>query len=124
MTTGIWQQHRIVGDLLHIIPAPDQNEFCVFEYISKNWNVTSVGNKWVSDQDSTIWDDELITLGVMWRWKKMKGQDYSEEFREFENAFSEYSGRDGGRMPVLSMGADRQQSLLNYAESSWTGPIP
>ena len=34
--------------------------------------------------DVPIFDEYLVKLGILWRWLKRNGMDYSEEYREYE----------------------------------------
>jgi hypothetical protein len=72
----------------------------VYEYISKWW-VAAAGApgvlatpNWVSDQDTSILDEDLITLSLKWRMLRAKGLDYTEEKEQFEARRDLVLGRD------------------------------
>ncbi len=83
---------RVRGNDILMIPTPTVGDTMAFEYVSKNWVDTdsdSTGDaiKFAADTDTQVIepdDDELITLGVVWRFLKTKGLDYAEAFREYE----------------------------------------
>jgi hypothetical protein len=52
---------------------------------------------WASDTDTGIINEELMTLGLCWRFKAGQGFDYAEEFRSYEMAVAQDIARDGGK---------------------------
>ena len=40
--------------------------------------------------------ERLITLGVVWRWKRAKGLDYAEEFRTYQYQRLQAANRNSG----------------------------
>jgi len=60
------------------------------DYFSKNYVTHTVGvptNTFTLDDDSVIFPERLLTLNMIWRWKRQKGLQYSDELAEFEAAF-------------------------------------
>lgn len=110
VVTGPYEEFRIRGNVLLMIPAPTSGDVVAFEYISKNWTTDSNGanpsDRWNADTDLTILDEELILLGIKWRWLKAKNLDYAEEFMEYERAVINAMSRDGGK-DRLNIGMDR-----------------
>jgi hypothetical protein len=86
---GIDLQYRIRGGELLFMQVPEAGETCAFEYITKNWLTDSGGTAFRSvvgdDEDVPRLDDEIITLGLKWRWLRRQGLDYAEEFRAYES---------------------------------------
>lgn len=83
---GWW---RILGNDLHIFPAPSTGQVLNFEYIDKRFAASALGvSQAVFQADSDvprIADDELFTLGLVWRWRHSKGlPQYAEDFATFE----------------------------------------
>lgn len=100
-----------LGDFL-ITPIPPAGETIAYEYITKNWAMSSAGQgkpAFTSDDDTSFLDEELITLGIKWRFKQAKGLDYGEDMRTYELAVASALGEDGGStflniggpMPIL-----------------------
>lgn len=104
---GPWYQHRIRGDEMLFIPVPAAGETCAFEWVSKNWCVNTAGTPtysvWTNDADNGKLDERVMALGVIWRWKQIKGFEYAEDFNKYERAVMDYMTRDGGK-PRLNMG--------------------
>jgi hypothetical protein len=83
-----------------MIPVPPAGDTYAFEYISNNWvlDATDVEKAaFTADTDTAILDEELITLGVIWRFLKAKGFDYAEAFRTYELQVSQALARDGSK---------------------------
>ncbi|MES0385716.1 MAG: hypothetical protein ABUJ98_14175 [Hyphomicrobium sp.] len=68
-----------------IDPVPTEADDLVFEYKSKGWAQSSTGvvqSQWLADTDTAILDEDLVEMGVLWRYLKRIGQSYIEEFNE------------------------------------------
>jgi hypothetical protein len=67
-----------------------------------------------------VLEEELIVLGVVWRFLKLKGLPYDVQFLEYQNRMMEYSGQDGAK-PILHMaGPSRAILALNEPEGNYT----
>lgn len=51
---------------------------------------------WVADSDTSVLDEDLIELGVVWRTLRRIGVSYDEERAEYENQVRQSIARDGG----------------------------
>ena len=115
--TGPTPAYRLRGNTLLLLPAPEAGESCAFEYVSRNWCSNSSGSTtrdaFVTDQDLCLVDDELVLLGVMWRWRKAKGFEYSEEFMQYERQVADAMARDGGKSCVSLGGWDGEGDAAN-----------
>lgn len=121
--TSPWSQYRIMGDVLHFYPFPDAGATCAFEYVTKNWVTTTGGgssNRWTTDQDISVLDDDLLIGGVVWRWKSAKGLDYAEDFASYERDLADAMSRDGTK-PILRMngGIDTISPVVIVPAGSW-----
>lgn len=98
---GPWSNFRIMGGQLKMYPVPTAGESCYFEYISKYWCTDSTGatgrSAFAADDDLPVLDEQLITLGTIWRWKKLKGFEYAEDFSTYERRVLDAMGRDGSK---------------------------
>jgi hypothetical protein len=98
---GIRDQFRVRGNDLLIYPAPSAGETMAYEYITNYIGTDTLGVTYKAaftvDTDIPLFDDELVILGAVWRYKKAEGQDYSEEFNEYENRIADEIKNDGGR---------------------------
>jgi hypothetical protein len=103
LVTMVNPAFRIRGDLFLISPTPNSAETVAYEYISKNWceSVTFVGQSaWAADTDTGILDEELMTLGVVWRFKASKGLDYAEAMNNYEVEVAKAIFKDGARVTI------------------------
>jgi hypothetical protein len=69
--------------------------------------------RFVNDTDEPFWDAELLTLGVVYRYRQAERLDYAEELREFELAYADQVKQDGGRR-MLDMDSYRLDSMTPY----------
>jgi hypothetical protein len=71
-----------VGKLFTMHPTPSATETIYYQYYSTHWVADSGGTQkasFSSDSDTVAFDDELFTMGVIWRTLKSIGQMYDEE---------------------------------------------
>jgi hypothetical protein len=125
VSSGVTNYFRIRGGLLIMHPTPTASQSVFFEYISKNWVDTSGGttanaDKFSGDSQTTVLDEELITLGIVWRFLKMKGLSWEQQFQEYQLRLSEYTTHDGakanlqmGSVPVTLLAVNEPEG--NYA---------
>ena len=86
-----------IGARITIHPTPTAVETIYFQYYSKNW-LTSAGVEYAefqSDNDEVIFDEEMFTMGVIWRLLKTLGQPYLEEKTEFDRELEICLAQDG-----------------------------
>ncbi|MBM3346850.1 MAG: hypothetical protein FJY55_10200 [Betaproteobacteria bacterium] len=116
VTQGPRYRFRIRNGKLLVNPAPAAGLTWAFEYMSKNWILAADGTTYKQystlDTDTILLPEELVLMGLRWRWKKEKGQEYAEDFRTYEMQVKDMLGTDGGK-PVFYMD-----------EQAWQGPKP
>lgn len=120
---GIRNYFRIRGNSILFYPTPRAGESIYFEYISSKWcqsNASVAQTDWAADADTALLDEEVIRLGVVWRFLKAKGLDYGEEFRSYEMALADIFGPDGGRTTVDMGGVDEMTLGINLPEGNWS----
>lgn len=104
--SGPRYRYRIRGGKLLINPVPTAGKTWAFEYVSKNWLTDSTGvtyRQYVgADADLILLPEELVIMGLRWRWLREKGLEYAELFRTYENQLKDMLGRDAGK-PILCM---------------------
>lgn len=104
--TTVIESFRQRGNSILITPTPSTGITYAYEYVSNQWCESSGGtdqSAWAADTDVGLLSEELMTLGLVWRFKKANGLDYSEEFRTYELQLSQAITRDGGK-PTLHAG--------------------
>jgi len=104
LVTRVYDAFTLRGNIFLMAPTPAAGETIAYEYITKNigtdTTLATARSAFTVDTDVPYLDDELITLGVIWRYRKAEGQDYSEEYREFELRLNDLIKMDGGRRMV------------------------
>lgn len=118
--TGWW---RIIGGVLYVYPAPTAGRTFALEYVSKNWCQSSGGtgqSTWQADADTGVISENLIALGITWRWLKSKGMDYAEDMATYEREVEKAASRDRG-MSVLVAGKSHGDGYP--PQPFWNGTI-
>jgi hypothetical protein len=120
--SGPYSQYRIRGGNLLFIPAPSAGDTCAFEYQSRYWvrdsGSTTTRASYTDDTDVARLDEDLITLGLIWRWREAKGLSYAEDFAEYERQVADAIARDGTK-PVLRMESGDREPGVMVPEGSW-----
>lgn len=119
--TGPYASYRIFGGKLYAYPAPPGGNTWVFEYQSNYFCQSSSGTNqsiWVADTDVGVLDEHLMEMGIIWRFKKKNGLDYSEDFRSYEQKLAMETSRAGGR-PILDMTGSTPTRGVYIPEGSW-----
>lgn len=123
--TGPYPNFRIRGNYLLMYPTPTAGQMLAFEWISNYFCQDTNGDgrtAWAADTDTGRLDEDLMVLGLTWRWKAAKGLDYAEDFNIYEAAVLDALARDGAK-PHLSMnggGGRRFMSNRNISQGSWS----
>lgn len=116
VNANIFDQFMIRGTSLLFTPVPEAGHTIAYEYITNAIGTDSTGatqrTRFTSDTDITYFDDELLILGTVWRYRKAEGLDYSEEYRDFELRMSDLMKMDGGRR-VLDMNDETPDRIPN-----------
>ena len=106
LTTNVYDEFYIRGSSLLITPTPPAGETIAYEYITKYIAVasdtTTERMAFTDDGDEPYFDDELVILGTVWRYRKAEGTDYAEEKLEYEMRVADLIKMDGGRR-ILNM---------------------
>lgn len=116
---GNW--FRIRGDSILFYPTPAAGENVYFEYISNKWCQSSGGtaqSSWVADTDTALLNEEIIRLGIIWRFRKAKGFDYGEDFRTYEAALASVFGGGAGNANI-DMTGEPEMLGAHLPEGSW-----
>jgi hypothetical protein len=124
VATTIIEAFRIRGSAILIAPTPSAGQTFAYEYVSKNWCESSGGTDqaaWAADTDTGILSEELMTLGLIWRWQRAKGLDYAESFDTYERQLAIATSRDGGK-PTLDFGSAPHSAarLPIIKDGSWS----
>lgn len=121
---GPFNSFRIINDAINFFPIPVAGQTCAFEYISRNWiNLNSGGTSsiWGNDADTPKLNDQLLILGIIWRWKQAKGLDYAEDFSKYEKRVLDSMNRDAGKQKLDLQGGNEYeiQPVVFVPRGSW-----
>jgi hypothetical protein len=123
VATTIVEAFRMRGGDILITPTPaDTSTTYAYEYISTNWCSSSGGthqSSWAADSDSGLLNEELMTLGIMWRYAKAKGYDYGELFRTYELQCMSAASRDGGNPTLYAGKRGPRQPGIYVPDGNW-----
>ena len=110
--TGPYQQYKIEQGKIFIDPAPTSADTAAFHYKTTSWCESSGGTgqaRWAADTDVGRLNEELLTLGIIWRWRKRKGLEYAEDFNIYEIQVMDAMARDGGKPRLALNGGIRHR---------------
>lgn len=102
---------RLRGNDFLILPTPPASDEIRYEYVSTWWVDTDADGLGeaaapVSDTDTFLLPEELLTLGLMWRWLKRNRLPFADEFAEYKVQVEQVLARDGVRK-AINMGGSR-----------------
>lgn len=126
LASVLFDSFRIRGSDFIVTPTPPAGETWAYEYVSKFWVKLNAGSSadataFANDADTIVFDDELITLGILWRFKAAKGLDYAEEHRNYMMALVDAIARDGGRRTMnLGEGYPEGARIPYVTEGGWS----
>jgi len=108
VTPGTW---IILDGQTQFIPPISNGETAQYYYISKNIVQAADGTRkstFDADTDSLIYDESLLTLGLMWMWKAQKGMAFQQDFDNYETRLDEVGGQEkGSQVQVVTDGRFR-----------------
>lgn len=120
--SGPYPQYRIRDGELIMLPVPTAGQTAAFEYVTSFWATDSTGatlnTGYVLDGDVALLDEDLITLGVVWRFKKAKGLDFADDYENYKSRVFAAMGRDGGKTK-LDMGDRGYVPRIVIPEGNW-----
>ena len=98
---GPWNQFRVFDDQIHFVPVPVAGQTCNFEYVSKFW--TSAGTtEFTADTQTSLLDEEVMVMGLIWRFRQAKGLDYSADLEKYKRRLVNLVARETPK-PVLTL---------------------
>lgn len=79
--SNFWPMFRLMEEKIYFSPAPPADTTYYFEYYSNGYarDGATIIRAFAKDTDTPVLADNLIVLGVKWRWLRAKGLDYAEE---------------------------------------------
>lgn len=108
----------IYGGQLHLKPALVSGTTAKYFYQSSNIVAQASGIDFIeefgADTDTFRLDERLLKLGIIWRWKESKGQDYAEPMVDYEELKSRLILKDKGSNKI-TIGSRRLPSGVTIA---------
>lgn len=109
---GIW---TIIGSSLYVRPVIGLGETVKFAYLSKTFVIhedpAADTTKFSADGDIFVLDNEVLKLGMIWQWKANKGQGYSEDLQNYEDALAMAIGGDRGPVTLTQPSKNRYRGV-------------
>ncbi len=116
VSTGITDEWRIKPEKglkrFYIDPTPSSVETLAYEYLSNSW-VKRSGSPdtfftlFAQDAETSIIDEDVVTMQALWRVLKAMGLSYFDEKDEAEHQTDVYFARDGGATVLDASTTDR-----------------
>lgn len=122
VSADIWylQENRI-----YIRPPPSAGNVIAFRYISAKWvygtgDTAPTKTAFSADSDTSVFDEELLCLGIIWRFKQGIGDAYAEDFVKFETFLKAVAARSTpGQTITLGSGGAVTPLCVNIKDGSW-----
>lgn len=115
------QYWRLIANVLNIEP-PVSGVHMRYEYISNKWIKqagTTLSTSLAGDTDTFVFPENVLELGLVWRFKQAKGLDYGEDMRTYGVALADAIASDrGGRRIVNTSRPERV-----YQDRTWHGTV-
>lgn len=106
LASVVFDAFRLRGDAILLAPTPSAGETMVYEYVSKYWcgdasDTTPTQSAIEEDSDTVYLDEEAVTQGILWRFKKSRGLEFAQDFTSYETLVAQLMGRDGGARTLM-----------------------
>lgn len=112
--TGADKYWMFIAGKINIYPAPAVTDDFSYMYQTKNWVVSSTAtakDSFTADDDEPRFDDELLLLELIWRWRAALGIDYAEAMQ------------DAARRKEMVMAANRAR-VTQQLSDPFQGELP
>lgn len=107
-TADINSYYRIIGDKIRFLPENVATGSTItFDYVTKDIVCSASGvpkSDFTVDSDTHVFDDEMVILGIIWRFKRMRGETYNDDKNDYNIHLSDLWAKDGPSM-VLCWGS-------------------
>jgi len=112
LVTMVNPAFRIRGNLFLISPTPSAAETIAYEYMTNKWCQSSgltAQAEWSADTDTGLLSEDLMTLGIIWRYRMAKGLDYGEQMNTYEMEVAKAIFNDGARTRIDTSATERDR---------------
>jgi hypothetical protein len=122
VVSSIRFQYSVYANQININPSPGADAVnIVFDYHTKYFCESSGGtgqNRWLADSDVSRLDENLMVLGVRYRYLARQGLPYDEEKAEFLSAITDLRA-DDQPLTIIDVGPVPQGLPVNVADGNW-----
>jgi hypothetical protein len=115
-----WFRKRGTSILLYPVPAAGQT--ITYEYVSKQFCASDSGalrSYWGADTDTSVFDERLVSLAIVWMWLARKGLDFSTEIAQYKEAVRAAIAADGGRQTLDMAEMGSETFVLGGSYTPW-----
>jgi hypothetical protein len=128
MPSGPRIRWRIYNNLFWVNPIPSitQTDTIAYEYISNSFCTSAAGmalTAWTADTDTYVWDQNVLELGLKWRFLRAKGLDFSIELKTWQDALMRLMARSSANT-ALPMNASAGRMRLLSSSNIQDGNYP
>jgi len=104
-----------------ILPDPPTGNVIKFDYLSKNWidNAGTFSETVTSDAAVASFDDDLLILGLKWKWLQTKGLSYEVIKAEYDDKIIKAQARWKGDRKVSLSSSDFWSFNPNIPEGNF-----
>jgi len=121
--SGIRFYYSVFNNSINLDPAPGSTSYTIiFDYYSKYFIEDSGGtgkDRWTSDTDVSRLDENLMTLGIRYRYLARNGLPYDEEKAEYMDAYMQLKA-DDRPMPLIDMAPTPGLWPVNVPDGNWS----
>jgi hypothetical protein len=122
-------QYIIQGNNILIQPPLPPTATVKFAYVcnnivnNNNAVPRGVSDRFMSDEDTTVLDERLLKLGMIWKWKYDKGAPYAEDMGTYTDALMMRAGKDQPA-PIMVNRVPLMNSVRATVAYPWPLPTP
>lgn len=107
LVQGPEHEYKIFANRLYILPQIESGHQLQIFYRSSKWVLASDSVTYkeflTADDDTPLYPDALMKLGLRWKWREEKGLPYAEVHRSFEAMAADTTARNQtGRLLYMS----------------------
>lgn len=114
---------RMRGGAILIYPEPSAGDDVYYEYISNEWVSNAAGDtfysQWNADTDVALIPENLITLSIIWRFRKAKGLEWETPFAEYQDQVSKRAVQQEGSPTLRGSPLPAAIFFPNVPEGDW-----
>lgn len=131
--TGLYyQRYRLMrpstgtGKIFSVDPAPSNDgDELAFEYLSRNWcelqDKSQQNDEFQNDTDLVLLDSDLMLMGLLWRWQKANGLEFTTQLAEYNERLDNAKATNAPASGISMVGPVVTQAFIGYPNIPETG---